>query len=74
MINMILLKCFERVRDRERKHAAEERQLREEIESKKESVDEPGAKVMDISCDFDSAMEVGTDSETGTATQTEEFE
>ena len=29
---------------------------------------------MDISFDFDSAMEVGTDSETGTATQTEEFD
>lgn len=29
---------------------------------------------MEISFDFDSAMEVGTDSETGTATQTEEFD
>ena len=52
----------------------EERRLREEIEAKKQKVNEPGAKVMDISFDFDSAMEVGTDSETGTSTQTEEFD
>ena len=71
----VAAKRDERARDRERKRVAEEeRRLREEIEAKKQKVNEPGAKVMDISFDFDSAMEVGTDSETGTSTQTEEFD
>ena len=71
----VALRRDERARDRERKRVAEgERRLREEIEAKKQKVNEPGAKVMEISFDFDSAMEVGTDSETGTATQTEEFD
>ena len=73
--NSVAVKRDERARDRERKRVAEEeRRLRGEIEAKKQKVNEPGAKVMDISFDFDSAMEVGTDSETGTSTQTEEFD
>ena len=66
----------ERARDRELKRVAaeQERRLREEIESKKQKLNEPGEKVMDISFDVYSAMEVETESETGTATQTEEFD
>ncbi|PFX16143.1 hypothetical protein AWC38_SpisGene19597 [Stylophora pistillata] len=64
----------ERVRDREMKRVAaeNEKRLREEIEAKRQKIDEPGEKVSDISFNLDSAMEVET--ETGTATQTEEFD
>jgi len=45
------------------------------IESKKQKLNEPGEKVMDISFDLDSAMEVETESsETRIGTQTEEFD
>ena len=64
----------ERVRDREMKRVAaeKEKRLREEIEAKRQKISEPGEKVSDISFNSDSAMEVET--ETGTATQTEEFD
>ena len=48
--------------------AENEKQLREEIEAKREKIGEPREKVSDISFNLDSAMEVET--ETGTATQT----
>ncbi len=69
----------ERARDRELKRVATERErrLREEINAKKQKIDEPGQKIMDISFDIDSSMELEADSdntETGTATQTEEFD
>ena len=50
-----------------------ERQLWEEIESKKQKLNEPGERVIDISFNVNSAMEAETMSETETATQTEEF-
>ena len=64
----------ERARDREMKRvvAENEKRLREEIEAKRQKLGEPGKKVIDISFNSDSAMEVET--ETGTATQTEEFD
>ena len=64
----------ERVRDHEmnRVAAENEKRLREEIEAKRQKIGEPGEKVSDISFNLDSAMEVET--ETGTATQTEEFD
>ena len=60
----------ERTRDRELKSIAAE------IESKKQKLNEPGEKVMDISLNLDLAMEVETQrsSETETAAQTEEFD
>ena len=59
----------ERTRDRELKSIAAE------IESKKQKLNDPGEKVMDISLNLDLAMEVDTQSsETETATQTEEFD
>ena len=69
----------ERARDRELKRVAAERErwLREEIESKKQKIDEPRQKIMDIAFDIDSAMELKADSadtETGTMTQTEELD
>ena len=62
-----------RARDQEMKCvvAENEKQLREEIEAKRKKISEPGGKVIDISFNSDSAMEVKT--EMGTATQTEEF-
>ena len=64
----------ERARDREMKCvvAENEKWLREEIEAKRQKIGEPGKKVIDISFNSDSAMEV--EPETGTATQTEEFD
>ena len=70
----------ERARDRELKRpvAVEreiEKQLREEIKRKKQKLNESGERVMDISFDLESVMNVEPESgETGTATQTEEFE
>ncbi|XP_073255908.1 uncharacterized protein [Porites lutea] len=70
----------ERARDRElkRRVAVEreiEKQLREEIKRKKQKLNESGERVMDISFDLESVMNVEPESgETGTATQTEEFE
>ena len=70
----------ERARDRElkRRVAVEreiEKQLREEIKRKKQTLNESGERVMDISFDLESVMNVEPESgETGTATQTEEFE
>ena len=52
--------------------AENEKRLREEIEAKRQKIGEPGEKVSDISFNLDSAREVET--ETGTATQTEEFD
>lgn len=70
------VKRDEKARDRElnRIPAGHER-LREEIKSKKQKLNEPGEKVMDISFDLVPAMEVETQSsEMGTATQTVEFD
>lgn len=48
---------------------------KEETDSKRQKIGEPGEKVMDISFDADSAMEMGRlETEMGTATQTEEFD
>ena len=54
----------EKARDCELKRVAAERErwLREEIESKKQKIDEPGQKIIDIAFDIDSAMELETDS------------
>ena len=53
----VAAKRVERARGRELKRVAgeRERQLREEIESKKQIIDEPGVKVIDISFDVESA-------------------
>ncbi|CAH3181601.1 unnamed protein product [Porites lobata] len=52
-----------------------EKQLREEIKRKKQKLNESGERVMDISFDLESVMNVEPESgETATATQTEEFE
>ena len=52
--------------------AENEKQLQEKIDSKRQKIGESGEKVIEISFNADSAMEVGT--EMGTATQTEEFD
>ena len=54
----VAAKRVERARGRELKRVAgeRERQLREEIESKKQIIDEPGVKVIDISFDVESAV------------------
>ena len=64
----------EGARDREMKRvvAENDKRLRQEIEAKRLIVDEQGEKVIDISFNSDSARKVET--ETGTATQTEEFD
>ncbi|PFX25495.1 hypothetical protein AWC38_SpisGene9882 [Stylophora pistillata] len=63
----------QRARDREMKRivAENEERLMEEIEAKRQKIGEPGEKVTYISFNSDSAMKVET--ETGTATQTEQF-
>ena len=64
----------QRAKDREMKRtvAENEKRLREEIEAKRQKPCEPGGKVTEISFNSDSAMKVET--ETGTATQTEELD
>ena len=54
----VAAKRDERARGRELKRVAgeRERQLWEEIESKKQIIDEPGVKVIDISFDFESVV------------------
>ena len=63
--------------ERERQHneevkAEKERQLQEEIKAKRQKLNEPGEKVIDISFENDHSIEA--EPETGTATQTEDFD